>query len=200
MKRHYAIFAFLVVGVSLVTANESLSVAFQFDRAAIVDHWQLWRLLTCHMTHWSADHWFWDTFAFAIAGCALLRLSPKRLWSLLVFSSLFIALWILVFNPEVLLCRGLSGVDMAMFVLLALSLSRRFAQKKQWLRMVVAIFLLLALTAKLAYESFSGDMLFVSGDGKGSLLLSAHIAGMLSGVIIFLLFKSRNFEKRTLRQ
>ena len=195
MKRHYAIFAGLVVIISLVTANDSLTVALQFDRTAIVDNLQLWRLVTCHMTHWSADHWFWDIVAFMVAGLGMLRISPTRLWTLLPFAALFISLWILIFNSEVLFCRGLSGVDMAMFVLLALSLARRFAYKKQWPRMVAAILLLLALTAKLAYESFSGDMLFVGGEGK--LLISAHIAGMLSGVICFLLRKSdNNLEKR----
>ncbi|MCK5843516.1 MAG: rhombosortase [Victivallales bacterium] len=196
MKRHYAIFAGLVVIISLVTANDSLTVALQFDRVAIVDHWQLWRLVTCHMTHWSGDHWFWDITAFLVAGLAMLRISPKRLWALLAFSFWFISLWILFFNLEVLLCRGLSGVDMAMFVFLALSLARRFAQEKQWPRMAAAILLLLALTAKLAYEHFSGDMLFVCGEGKGTLLISAHIAGILSGVICFLLRKSdNNLEK-----
>lgn len=195
MKRNYAIFAALIAFVTVVLASESLTVAMQFDRVAIVDHWQLWRLVTCHITHWSADHCFWDTVAFAVAGFALLRLDPKRLWSLLALSSLFISLWILIFNPEVSLYRGLSGVDMAMFVLLALSLARRFAHKKQWARMVTAILLLLAITAKLAYEYFSGEMLFVAREGKGTLLFSAHIAGMLSGVICFLLRKISNHHE-----
>ena len=41
-----------------------------FDRTAIASG-QLWRLITGHWTHWSAEHLGWDLLVFAVVGGAL---------------------------------------------------------------------------------------------------------------------------------
>jgi rhomboid family GlyGly-CTERM serine protease len=186
MKRNSVILLVLIIAVALAATSDHLAVSLQFDRKAILDQFQLWRIITCHLTHWNYEHYFWDMFAFVIAAYALLRLSPGHFWPILLIAPIFISIWILVFNPDVRLYRGFSGVDMALFVFLALSFANCFANKRQWYRMLASILLLLGLTAKIAYESLSGNMLFISDNISGNLLLSAHIAGSLTGLVYFL--------------
>ena len=58
-------------GVSLLLALSALAVALiptlagrlQYERPALAAG-ELWRLLTCHFTHWSAEHLAWDALVF----------------------------------------------------------------------------------------------------------------------------------------
>ena len=168
--------------------------ALQYNRTAIIDHWQIWRILTGHFTHWNYEHLFWDTFAFLIASFLLFRISLFQFIFVLLFSLLFISLWILFFNPEVKLYRGLSGVDVALFFFLSLSVIRFSIKKKKYTGMAVGIVFLLFLIMKLGYEFFSGEMLFVGNLSGRKLLLSAHFSGAVAGIICFLLFYLLHIE------
>ena len=58
-----------VVGVVLALAVAALNLAgaLQYDRGAIAAG-QVWRIITGHFTHWSADHLSWDVAVFAVLG------------------------------------------------------------------------------------------------------------------------------------
>jgi hypothetical protein len=61
-----------------VFLSPTLSTVLQFDRAALASG-QVWRILTCHWTHWSADHLLWDAVAFAVLAwaCVSRRVPPE---------------------------------------------------------------------------------------------------------------------------
>ena len=171
------------------------AASLQYNRTAIIDHWQIWRFLTGHFTHWNYEHLFWDAFAFLIASFLLFRISLFQFIFVLLFSLLFISLWIFLFNPAVELYRGLSGVDVALFFFLSLSVILFSLKKRKYTGMSVGILFLSFLIMKLGYEFFSGRMLFVRELPGNRLLLSAHLAGAVAGTVYFLLFYLLHIEK-----
>ena len=63
-----ALFAFVGSGVAEL---------LQYDRSAL-EHGQAWRWVLGHLTHWSADHLFWDLSTFLVLGIACERQSRGR--------------------------------------------------------------------------------------------------------------------------
>ena len=169
--------------------------ALQYNRTAIIGHWQIWRLLSGHFTHWDYEHLFWDASAFLIASFLLYRVSLFQFIFVLLFSLLFISLWILLLNPAVELYRGLSGLDVALFFFLSLSVIFSSLKKRRYTGMSAGMMFLSFLIMKLGYEFFSGKMLFVRDLTGNKLLLSAHLAGAVAGTVCFLLFHLLYIEK-----
>src|SRR5882757_3931597 len=52
---------------------------------------QFWRLLTGHLTHWSASHFFWDTITFLVLGSIVERRDRPATIATLVLSSIAIS-------------------------------------------------------------------------------------------------------------
>ena len=182
------VITFLILFLIIELCSCLWPVALQYNRTAIIGHWQLWRLFTGHFTHWNYEHLYWDAFTFLIASFLLFRISLIQFIFVLLFSLLFISVWILFLNPEVKLYRGLSGVDIALFFSLSLSLIFSSLKKRRYTGMSTGIIFLSFLIIKLGYEFFSGKMLFVTNQTGRKLLLSAHCAGAIAGIICFILF------------
>ena len=189
------VIAFFIIFLIIELCSCMWAPVLQYNRTAIIDHGQLWRLFTGHFTHWNYEHLAWDTFAFLIASFLLIRLSLFQFIFVLLFSLLFISLWIFIFNPSVEFYRGLSGVDVAMFFSLSLSIILFSLKKRRYTGMISGILFLLFMIIKLGYEFFLFYMLFVRNIAGRKLLLSAHFAGALAGVICFLIFYLLNLEK-----
>ena len=168
--------------------------ALQYDRIGILEHSQFWRLLSGHFTHWGCEHFIWDALAFLIASFVLLRISFFKLIFVILFSILFISLWILCFDPSVRYYRGLSGVDEALFFFLTLSVIFFSIKNRSYTACLTGIIFLSFLSIKLGYEFFSGKMLFVGNISGAKLLLSAHFAGAVAGVICFALLDLLHIE------
>src|SRR5689334_9624999 len=64
----------LLAGLAVIVwlAPAGVAEALQFDRARIASG-ELWRLVTCHWTHWDADHLAWDVATFVALGVACER-------------------------------------------------------------------------------------------------------------------------------
>lgn len=133
-----------------------------------------WRLLTGHFTHWTADHLRWDLLVFAALA---LLFPPRRLVSLLFWTALLVSAGVVIFLPEMPAYRGLSGLDSALFVALALDFGRR---PKSVDRLLGALALLLFL-AKIAAELASGQAIFAPGPFVPVPL--AHLLGLAAAVI-----------------
>ncbi|MDZ7618556.1 MAG: rhombosortase, partial [Patescibacteria group bacterium] len=82
----------------------------QFDRTAIAAG-QLWRLATCHLTHWSVDHLFWDVATFACLAAICQSESRRATWICLAASAMAIPAAVWLFMPDMPTYRGLSGLD-----------------------------------------------------------------------------------------
>ena len=41
---------------------------------------EIWRLATCHLTHWNAEHLQWDLLMFVVLGAVCELRNPRRMW------------------------------------------------------------------------------------------------------------------------
>jgi rhomboid family GlyGly-CTERM serine protease len=145
----------------------------QFDRHAVACG-QYWRIVTGHFTHWSAEHLMWDVIVFAALGAVCERLDRwKMIWTIVasIFAISFFA------APQCETYRGLSGIDSALFVLLAVMLRRE--------RPIVVSILLTAFAIKSGYELLTGHTIFVDNTASGFVPVPlAHIIGGVCGAIV----------------
>jgi rhomboid family GlyGly-CTERM serine protease len=155
--------------------------AMQFDREAIAaGEW--YRLLTGHWAHWTLDHLAWDSLVFAALGWAVARLSPARacIAVVLAVAAIPAAVWVLL--PEMSRYRGLSGLDSALFAVLAGSLLRH---GRLWRRegfSILAAAMLVAFAGKVAFEVAGGKTLFVAPSDMMDPVPLAHAVGGLIGL------------------
>jgi rhomboid family GlyGly-CTERM serine protease len=156
----------------------------EYNRAAI-DGGQAWRLLTCHLTHCNWEHLFWDAAMFALLGTLCERRDRTGWGVCCLVSALAISCLVWVVQPEILAYRGLSGVDTALFVLLAIDVSARRWAARDWMSLVIIAALLIGLIAKTAYEAVTGGTLFVDHAQAGFVAVPlAHLAGAATGLVV----------------
>lgn len=137
---------------------------------------ELWRIVTCHFTHWTYEQLAWDAPVFLALAAACARLNRAAFHATLLASIVLVPLAVLAFAPEVTAYRGLSGLATAMFALL-LTLQWR---EKTWLVVLFAI----GFAAKLTIEMVTGGAVFADDMGAGVVAVPvAHLAGALVGVI-----------------
>lgn len=161
-----------------------IAPAFAYDRLAI--H-QLHRLLTCHLTHWSLDHLFWDLAVFLTLGLICERRLPRPFLLCLALASLSIPLAVHYFEPHLQTYRGLSGLDSALFALLATTLLRDKLRHRQWLPASAIAALCLAFIAKIILEYATGTTLFVNAPSAGFVPVPlAHLVGAAAGMLTVL--------------
>jgi rhomboid family GlyGly-CTERM serine protease len=159
----------------------------QFDRGGIAGG-QFWRLFTGHLAHWNIDHVLWDTVAFVALGVLCERIHRRRFLYCTLGAAVAIsaAVWCLL--PSMSLYRGLSGIDSALFALLAVQVLRDAWPRRNWTIAGVAIGAGLAFAGKVAYETYSGTTLFVDSPAAGMTPVPlAHIVGCLVGLLVGLL-------------
>src|SRR4051812_38652833 len=87
----------------------SLLPRLQFDGGA-VSGGEVWRVLTCHFTHWTGDHLFWSVLAFAVLGAVAESAGRGRAAVCVVASMLVIPPVVAWARPGLATYRGLSGV------------------------------------------------------------------------------------------
>lgn len=155
---------------------------FEYDRDAVVAG-QLWRIIGCHWTHWSLDHLAWDLLAFValvfIASCE----SPRRSLAVLTLSTVAIPLAVWIALPEMMLYRGLSGVDSALFMLVALvRLRDALAARRGGVALAVAL-LIAGFLGKIVFEIVTQATVFADSSGFVPVPL-AHLVGAACAVIV----------------
>jgi rhomboid family GlyGly-CTERM serine protease len=169
----------LAVSAWLVSPSASW---LEYHRGSIAGG-QLWRLLTGHWTHFSADHLRWNVVAFAILGAALERNGRRRFLVTALGAALLLppALWLV--HPELIRYRGLSGIDSALYGALAIQLVRGRPDRRRWASPLAAL-VLLALLAKAGIELVFSTTLFVdAGDSGFAPVPLVHLVGGIWGVI-----------------
>jgi rhomboid family GlyGly-CTERM serine protease len=180
----------------LLHAKEAHAIALQYDRAAIAaGEW--WRIVTCHFTHWSADHFAWNILVFAILSGACELTSRRRFVLTMCASIILIPLAMFTFQPQFLTYRGLSGLDSALFGLLAVELfvERRLIGDR---RTVLAIGLLIAaFVVKTMIEVMTGTAVFADSRSAGFQPVPlAHFVGGIIGAGVALRGNWKRFLPR----
>lgn len=141
------------------------------------------RMVGCNWLHWSANHLFWDLLTFYVVGRFCERHSRAAfLWTTIVASASIPAI-VMITTPELASYRGLSGIDTALFALLATTWLLTEIRRQQWARSLVFLGLLLGMAAKIAYEMTAQQTLFVS-DTSFTPVPLAHLTGAAIGILV----------------
>lgn len=172
----------LVAPAVLLAAWPEATELLAFDRGRIADG-EWWRGVTCHWTHWTLDHLLWDLLAFAILVPLCLRAGPARLVWTLGLSSLLISIAVWSFLPDMSEYRGLSGIDSALFVLLASQLLRRAIAERDRGEILLLGLPFVAFAVKVAFEWITGQAVFADSGGFVPVPL-AHVVGGACGALI----------------
>lgn len=152
----------------------------QYDRVAI-GQGQLWRLATGHWTHANANQLFWDALAFAALGALCERRDRRAFGVCLGLGALAAALAVWLGRPELRYYRGLSGLDAALFTLLAGQLLRDAIAGHRFSLAAGLILLGLGFLGKITYEELQGATLFVANTAGMAPVALAHLAGAAAG-------------------
>jgi len=179
----YAATAMLVLAAAAVQLFPGSTAWLEYRRTA-AGAGELWRILTCHWTHFGFEHFIWDaaTLAFVAALCE--ERSRARLLLCVAASAVAIPLAVWVFLPEMQTYRGLSGIDSAAFALLAVLIFRDNVRTRRWYWAVFACAGFIAFGAKIVFELTTGGMAFVDGSAAGMVPVPlAHLIGAGAGVL-----------------
>lgn len=158
---------------------QSASEILQYDRIAI-SNGEYWRLATGQYVHLTLSHlllnllgvWFiWLLFAEYLSGWSYLFL--------VTLSALFCNLGMWLFNPEILLYVGFSGVLYALFTWGALKDIQHRAR--------AGFILLLAVVGKATYEYCVGP-LSTQQNTSNELATAAHFYGVTAALLLILIF------------
>ena len=173
---------FIVLAIALY-ALPGTSNCLQYDRSAIA-HGEVWRALTGHMVHWSANQLFWDGLALGFLGWLCERNSVASFLQCFLLSALLISLTLWFAAPWMTTYRGLSGIDSALFALVAVRLGREAFFDRQWFKLTLVGIVGGGFVSKVAYEFVSGATLFVDSSAGGMVPVPlAHVVGAIAGLI-----------------
>jgi rhomboid family GlyGly-CTERM serine protease len=173
--------ALIAIAVYFVPGAADL---LQYHRQAMAEG-QWWRHFTGFVTHWNAEHLFWDVLMFVVLGCMVESQSRWRMIGLCLGSATAISGFTWCARTDVSVCRGLSGIDTALFTYVAVMILLHAVTRRQWTRCFVSGLLLAGFGGKLLFEAVTGSTLFVNSDRAGFVvLIEAHVLGALAGIVL----------------
>lgn len=175
----------LAAAAVMIQPSPLLLQWLEYDRQAIADG-EVWRMLTCHWTHWSGEHLVWDVVMFAVVTGLCERSSRRTTLITLGSSALAIPVVLWQFQPGLYAYRGLSGLDSAVFLLAIVQMMGRELSRRQWGRVVLLSGFVAAFALKVAYECCFSATVFVQTNDFTPVPL-AHAAGAVVGLTIGLL-------------
>ena len=180
-QRNFPFFTILLgVLVSTVIFSPQMTFWLQFDRSAIL-HGQIWRLFTCHLTHWSVSHLFWDMLMFLVLAGIIEWFSRRQFLTCFVAGCFIVSLIVITILPGMTYYRGLSGIDSGLFMLLLVLLYRRNAAAHNLLHKIPYIMLGLLFVGKLAFELSTAQSVFVQSSDLFVPVPLAHLGGAFVG-------------------
>jgi rhomboid family GlyGly-CTERM serine protease len=169
--RHWSIPLSLTLAALLAQAFGSLEV-LRLERGLWLE--QPWRLVTGQLMHLGWSHLAMNLVGLAIVWLILDRhLSARQWWLTVLICGVGVNLGLLVFSPTVDWYVGLSGVLHGLLAAGALA-----GLKRQ----PTLVLLLIGLTAKLAWEQFTGQDPGTAQLIGGAVIVDAHLYGAVAGV------------------
>lgn len=165
---------------------------FEYDRRAILGG-ELWRLISCHWTHFSVDVLVWDLLAFVFLGAVCEKRCRKRFFVCVSASALIIPCAVWVVMPGLEYYRGLSGIATALFGLLAVTLLRESIRNRDHRRTAFVILFAVLFVLKIGYESICSSAVFAASQGEGVFPVPlAHVVGAVIGGLTALILRPCN--------
>lgn len=174
-----------VLGLALLTiilglAGEAGRIALRYERFAIVDNAEWWRLLTGHFVHLGWPHLFLN-----LGGCTLVWLLFRKdygqwQWLIILLASVMAMdvgfLWL---KPSLDWYVGLSGLLHGLFAAGLISWLREGGWEPA---VMLAIF-----GAKIVWEQYAGPLPFTAESAGGPVVVDAHMYGAIGGALAALL-------------
>jgi len=155
-----------------------LAPQLRFDRH-LIEQWQLWRLLSGHVTHLNWNHLWLNMAGLAMVAVFFSSYKSAQYWVLsLIFIALFCSAGMLIdqqFNRYV----GLSGVLHGLFILGGRWEMRRYK--------LSGAMLLVIIIGKLIYEQKFGALPGSESMTGGKVAINAHLYGAIAGGVIILM-------------
>ncbi len=167
----------IAVGLHLVTmANPSLLTALEL-RTQGPQLWEGWRWLTGHFVHFNHSHFIWDLAVFLPLGCIVEKRTSQGFGRFIVSSALAITGAVILFLPDLGSYRGLSGLDSALFIALAIQELRNSKNRAQSISILWGI-ALVGFSMKILFEIMTGHAMFAGDLGPGVITVPlAHLVG-----------------------
>ena len=173
-----ALFGVAVLVYLLPQATDLL----QYDRGSVAGG-EVWRVVTCQWTHWNRSHLMWDAAMFLALGAMCERVCRARFVACVVVSALLIPALGVIAASQMTQFRGLSGLDSALFVLLAVHLVRTNRHRDPVVASAAALGLGL-FAAKTVFECITGSIIFVQPETTFTPVPFTHIVGGAIGFIM----------------
>ena len=172
---------FLLTAAALaVYAVPGCAPVLGYERASMG---QIWRVATCHWAHWNGEHLLWSVGTFAVLGALCERENRRAFFACVGGAVVAIPLILWAAAPGLDTYGGLSGLDSALFVLLAIGILRQKARGCEWGWVAGGGVLLLAFFAKIGFEFAAGTPVFVSEDVAMNPVPLAHLVGGVVGAV-----------------
>jgi len=171
----------VLVQLLVSLGGENWRLALRYERAAVLEHGEWWRLVTAHVVHGTWRHLLLNGAGLVLVAVLFARDYSVRAWLLiLALSVAAIDLGFVLWEPQLQWYVGLSGVLHGVMAAGAVAWWRHETK-------ALALVLTLALVAKLAWEQWHGA-LPLSGDMP--VVVDAHLygafGGALAGVILWI--------------
>ena len=165
---------FLLLAAASSVATFLWPEAFLLTREGLADG-EVWRLWSGHLVHAGSAHLALD------CGAALVLLTLVRPWRYLLLGAPLLSLAILAVRPDLESYCGLSGL-LHGWTILAAALLARDRGLGTW--RVAAGLLVVAVTAKAAYEAAFDVSLFTTDESMGvPTIREAHLLGAITGLL-----------------
>ena len=180
-RRFPSVSLILFLVAVLVFLWPRLTSLLQYDRAAVLGG-EFWRVLTCQWTHWNFSHVVWDALMFLALGALCEQLRRTTFMACVAVSAVLIPIAGAAAIPQMHYYRGLSGLDSALFVLLAVQVIQISRSRDQVIATAAAVGLW-AFAIKTVFEFVTGSVIFVQPESLFTAVPLAHIVGGAIGLV-----------------
>lgn len=168
----------------------SFCSVMEFDRNLILKG-EIWRIVTCHLVHWSPEHFYLDSIVFIFQGITFEKKIGRQYWKVLLLSALFISTALLFLRQDLFFYRGISGLINTQLVLgTGLFIFDKALGKG--LRGIFVICFSIHMI-KIIYETINRAPFFSTnllGD-MGLFTPVAHLSGVVVGFLFLSIYLSR---------
>ncbi len=177
--------------ITLITGAAVLLIFLFPEHASMLEYrresvmtGEFWRILSCHLTHWSWNHLLWDLLTFGVLGF-IAEIAYRRVFvTTLLVSAFLIPVSVALFLPEMSHYRGLSGLDAALFLVVFFPGKSQVIHGKTRAGIILPFAAFAVLTAKILFELISTSTVFTAASDLFVPVPLAHFVGGLAGLLI----------------
>jgi rhomboid family GlyGly-CTERM serine protease len=150
--------------------------------------------VTSHWVHWNGEHFFWSAAAFLVIGALCESHERRAFAACIAMCAIAAPVAVRLGAPHLTSYAGLSGMDFGLYTLFCVLLIQQNVGLRRWAYVSVAGLLFASAIAKVAYELFTGTVLFVSASTAMAPAPVAHVAAACVGIAIGLTCPKPNYE------